>query len=70
MVKSQNYSRENTIKVFYLCKRLAPGGWTETTKGDALTVTRRYLPFWSLSLQGSITVSMDIAYITMAKVSV
>ncbi|CAF3356025.1 unnamed protein product [Rotaria socialis] len=45
----------------------APGGWTESTKDDAISITRRYLPFWNLSLHGSIDASIDLANITMQK---
>ncbi|CAF0766885.1 unnamed protein product [Rotaria sp. Silwood1] len=45
----------------------APDVWTQSTKDDAITITRRYLPFWNLSLQGSINASVDLAYITVTK---
>jgi hypothetical protein len=51
-----------------LSKRFAPGGWTQSTKDDAITVTRKYLPFWNLSLYGSINASLKLAYVTTTKV--
>jgi hypothetical protein len=51
-----------------LSKRFAPGGWTQSTKDNAITVTRRYIPFWNLSLYGSINASLDIAEATTTRV--
>jgi len=51
-----------------LSKRFAPGGWTQSTKDNAITVTRRYIPFWNLSLYGSINASLDIAELTTTRV--
>ncbi|CAF2394323.1 unnamed protein product [Rotaria sp. Silwood2] len=45
----------------------APDIWTQSTKDNAISVTRRYLPFWNLSFQGSINASIDLAYITVTK---
>ncbi|CAF3535988.1 unnamed protein product [Adineta steineri] len=43
----------------------APGGWTQSTKDDAITITKRYVPFWNLSLHGSINSSLKITQNTM-----
>ncbi len=48
-------------KYFILSKRFAPGGWTQSTKDDNIIVNKRYLPFWNLSLQGSINASINLA---------
>jgi hypothetical protein len=51
-----------------LSKRFAPGGWTQSTKDNAITVNRRYLPFWNLSLHGSINASLKLAHNTTIRV--
>jgi hypothetical protein len=44
--------------LFYLStKRLAPGDWQRAS----VTITRRYLPCWSFSLQGNVSAE---AYVT------
>jgi hypothetical protein len=52
-----------------LSKRFAPGGWTKSTRDDAITVTKRYLPFWNFSFHGSINASIKIADVTTTRVS-
>jgi hypothetical protein len=51
-----------------LSKRFAPGGWTQSTKDDAITVTRRYLPFWNLELHGSINASVGLSEVSENRV--
>jgi hypothetical protein len=55
--------------ISFVSKRLAPGGWTQSTKDNAITVRRRYLPFWNLSLYGSVNASIKLQDNTTTKVS-
>jgi len=53
---------------FVLSKRFAPGGWIQSTKDDNITVNKRYLPFWNLSLVGSINASINLSNTTTNRV--